>query len=170
MCWDARVYGNARVFDNAQVRNAKVSEDAILDSKSWYHNSTLWLHSSTQESLDSFANDKQIKTLKIEDSPIKELIGFDQVENLQLYKLEEFSVKTLPAKLSSLVITSVKILKQLPYLVTQNIKLDTNNKKLNELIPEFTRLQNDDSDKDIAMLEIQQALIEAGFSKEEYEI
>ena len=167
-CWvsgDAKVYGNALVSGNAQV-----SGNAILCDSSWYDNSMLWLDESIQESLDSFANDKQIKTLKIMNCSINKLIGFNQVEILELYNLKEFSMKILPTNLTKLIITSVKVLKHLPYLVTQKIKLDTDNPKLEKLIPEFTRLQNDNSDKDIAMLEIQQALIEAGFSKEEYEL
>ena len=172
-CWigrDAQVYDNAKVFGNAEVSgNTEVSGNAILCNNSWYFNKMLWLDDSTQESLDSFANDKIIN-LQISNCSINKLIGFNQVEYLQLNTLEEFSLKTLPAKLVKLVINHNKILKHLPYLVTKKNELITNNHNLIALIPEFTRLQNDNSDKDIAMLEIQQALIEAGFSEEEYEI
>ena len=167
---NAKVSGNAQVFDNARVSGeAKVSGEAILCNISWYHNSTLWLDSSTQESLNSFANDTQIKILIIKDCPITDIIGFNQVENLQLRKLDEFSVKTHPTKLTKLEIYSVKVLKHLPYLVNQKIELITNNSKFTKLIPEFIRLQNE-SDKELALYEMQDILIHAGFSEEEYRI
>ena len=72
---NAKVYENARVFEKAEVLgNAKVYSNAILNSASWYNDSTLWLNKSTQKSLDSFANNKQIKNLTIINCLIDKLL------------------------------------------------------------------------------------------------
>ena len=164
-CW---VGENAQVFGNAHVSgNAEVFGNAILCNNSGYYNSTLWLHSSTQKSLDSFANDAQIKKLVISNCPINKLIGFDQVEKLQLINLKKFSMKIFPNQLSKLRIENVEMFEHLPYLVTQKIELDIDDPKLKKLIPEFTKLQNE-SDKESALYIMQDILIRAGFSEEEY--